>query len=407
MENQYDVVIIGAGPAGSVAGARLIQDGYSVLILEKLEFPRFVIGESLLPHCMDYLDKVDLLQCIKDQNYQVKTGVTFYHEHEVCEILFKDRFSEGWDYTYQVKRDDFDLKLIRETEKKGVEVKFKMEVVDVKTSSTNQLVTYSDESREKHVVECKFVIDASGYGRVLPRMFNLEKPAVSIPRGSIFSHVKDEKRTSKASDNIFVHAFNKNTAWIWSIPFSDGTASVGVVGEVNFINDCAENNGEGFKNLVKTFPGLDGRFSDSEFSFDPKKILNYSISVEKLYGEGFVLCGNSTEFLDPVFSSGVTLAVASGYHAADLACDMLKGNDVDWDKDYVEFMQHGIEVFRSYVDAWYSGDLHKILFVENGNPEFKRQICSVLAGYVWDTNNPFVRKHKTVLSTLIKVIDLN
>ncbi|MDX2361696.1 MAG: NAD(P)/FAD-dependent oxidoreductase [Crocinitomicaceae bacterium] len=406
MEHQYDVVIIGAGPSGAVAGARLTQDNLSVLVLEKMEFPRFVIGESLLPQSMDYLDKVNMLDCIKAQKFQVKTGVTFYHNEEVCEFLFKDRYSEGWDYTYQVKREDFDLALIKEAEAQGVNVIFNAEVTDVKTSSDKQEIKYVDASGVEHEVSSRFVIDASGYGRVLPRMFNLEKPAVSIPRGSIFSHVEDVNRSESAGDNIFVHAFRNNSAWIWSIPFSDNTASVGVVGDVDFIKECGENNGEKFKTLVNTFPGLEDRFSHAKFKFDPKQILGYSISVEKMYGEGFVLCGNSTEFLDPVFSSGVTLAVASGYEAADLVCKQLKGEQVDWDTDYVQFMMDGIEVFRSYVDGWYNGNLHTIFFAPDGNPEFKKQICSVLAGYVWDKTNPFVKKHDTLLPTLAKVISI-
>ena len=407
MGKRCDVVVIGAGPAGAVSAARLIQDGFSVLVLEKMDFPRFVIGESLLPQCMDYFEKVDLLECLKEEEFQVKTGVTFYYEEKQCEFLFKERYTEGWSYTYQVKRKDFDFKLIKETEKKGAEVRFKSEVTNVVTSKEEQCVTFKDENGTEHTVYARFVVDASGYGRVLPRMFKLEKPAVSIPRGSVFAHIEDKNRSGKASENIFVHAFNNNTAWIWSIPFSDNTASVGVVGEVDFINSCSEKDGKEFKKLVRTFPGMNERFSKSEFLFEPKKILNYSISIEKMYGEGFVLCGNSTEFLDPIFSSGVTLAVSSGYHAADLLCKQLKGNEVDWERDYVQYMEHGIDVFRSYVNAWYNGDLQTIFFVENGSNEFKRQICSVLAGYVWDISNPFVKKHNSVLQTLAKVISIS
>lgn len=407
MTNDFDVVVIGAGPAGAVASARLMQDGLSVLVLEKMEFPRFVIGESLLPQSMDYLKKVDLLECIEAEKFQIKSGVTFYHNDEACDFLFKERFTEGWDYTFQVKRETFDHALIKEVEKKGADVRFNSEVIDVKTSKKQSFVTYRDDTGVEIVIETRFVIDASGYGRVLPKMFNLEEPAVSIPRGSIFSHVKDPKRSKRAAENIFVHAFRNNSAWIWSIPFSDGTASVGVVGEVDFINECSENEAKQFKELVGTFPGLDGRFEDASFIFEPKKILNYSISVKQMHGDGYVLCGNSTEFLDPIFSSGVTLAVVSGYHAADLVIKELKGEDVDWDGEYVSMMKHGIEVFRSYVDGWYNGELHTIFFTENGNPEFKKQICSVLAGYVWDNENPFVKKHKRVLTTLAKVISMN
>lgn len=406
MEKQVDVVVIGAGPAGSVAASRLIQEDYSVLVLEKAVFPRFVIGESLLPQAMNYLDKVDLLRCVEDQNFQVKTGVVFYHNEEVCTFYFNDRFTDGWDYTYQVKRAQFDHALIRETEAKGVEVVFNAEVVDVETSANEQRVEYVNEKGERVLVKTKFVIDASGYGRVLPRMFNIEKAPVSVPRGAVFAHINDAHRTQEEGTNIFVHAFRDNSAWIWSIPFSDGTASVGVVGNSDFVVDCAENQGTEFRRLVSEFPGMSHRFSDQDFLFEPRKLLNYSISVEQMYGEGYVLCGNSTEFLDPIFSSGVTLAVASGYEAAELVSRKLKGENPDWE-GYERFLRQGIEVFRSYVEAWYKGELHTIFFTKDGNPEFKRQICSVLAGYVWDKTNPFVKKHATVLSTLSKVIKLN
>ena len=404
MKNNFDVVVIGAGPSGAIAAARLLQDNLSVLVIEKMEFPRFVIGESLLPQCMDYLDKAELLDCIKEQKFQVKTGVAFYHENETCDFLFKDRYTDGWDYTYQVKRADFDHALIKEVEKKGAIVTFNSEVTDVRTSSVEQEVIYSDADGVEHMISCRFVIDASGYGRVLPKMFDLEKPATSIPRGSVFAHVKDNERSDKAAANIFVNAFNNNTAWIWSIPFSDGTASVGVVGEDDFINSIADNGAQEFKKLVKSFPGLNDRYSKSDFVFEPKKILSYSIGIKQLHGEGFVLCGNSTEFLDPVFSSGVMFALKSGYHAADMAAKELSGTEVDWNKDYDEMLIHGIEVFRSYVDSWYNGDLHTIFFVEKDNEEFKKQICSVLAGHVWDVSNPFVKRHNTLLGTLAKVI---
>ncbi len=406
MKTNYDIVVIGAGPSGAIAAARVLQAGLSVLVIEKMEFPRFVIGESLLPQCMNYLEKADLLACVQDLKSQVKSGVIFYHENERCDFLFKEKFSEGWDYTYQVKRADFDYALIKEVEKKGATVTFNSEVVDVKTSKENQVVQFLNGKGERYSVNCRFVIDASGYGRVLPRMFDLEIPSELPSRGAIFTHLVDDKRTEQAAENIFVNAFNNNSAWVWSIPFSDGTSSVGVVGDDVFIKEISENNGSKFQEIIRTFPGLDGRYSESKFLFEPKTILGYSIGVKQLHGEGFVLCGNSTEFLDPIFSSGVMFALTSGYEAADLVVRELAGEKVDWRKEYDEFLMHGVSVFRAYVDAWYNGNLHTIIFEEGAQEDFKRQICSVLAGYVWDMSNPFVKKHKTILNTLAKVIEI-
>ena len=404
----YDVVVIGAGPAGSVAAARLLQDGLKVLVLEKMVFPRFVIGESLLPHSMDYLDKVGLLPAVEAKGFQLKTGVGFYDGESKYQFHFNDQYTDpSWSYTWQVKRADFDKALIDEVEKKGAEVIYEAEVVAVSFNDEVQSVTYRHPSFEgTKTVEARFVLDASGYGRVLPRLLNLEKPAPAIPRGAIFSHVADKQRTDQAGQNIFIHAFRENTAWFWSIPFSDGTCSVGIVGEKSFIEECALDNGAKYKELLSNFPGLEGRFSGSELMFEPRVILNYAVSVDQMHGTGFAMCGNATEFLDPIFSSGVTLAISSGYRAADLACAQLKGEAVNWDKDYVDVMKAGINVFRSYVNAWYDGVLGKIFFAKNPNPLFMQQICSVLAGYVWDQSNPFVAKHNKLLVSLSKVVDL-
>ena len=146
MKNNFDVVVIGAGPAGSVAACKLMKEGFTVKVIEKMEFPRFVIGESLLPHSMDFLDELDLLKCVEDQEFQVKTGACFYHNEERCDFLFSDQFTQGWTYTYQVKRADFDNALIKETQNKGADVEFKAEVLEVKTGKDQQYVKYLNEN---------------------------------------------------------------------------------------------------------------------------------------------------------------------------------------------------------------------------------------------------------------------
>jgi len=407
MNEHYDVVIIGAGPAGSVAAARLIQEKKSVLVLEKMQFPRFVIGESLLPHCMDFLDELDLLPCIEKEQFQPKTGVCFYHEDEICDFLFDDQFTEeSWNYTWQVKRAKFDHALISEVEKRGAVVHFNATVTNVIMGENEHKIQFDHAEKGGQEVTCSFVLDASGYGRVLPKMFNLEVPVQTPDRGAIYTHVRDENRSEKAGKNIFVHAFNDNTAWIWSIPFSDGTTSVGIVGNADFIKECQANDAQLFNQLLGEFPGLDERYKNVPQLFEPKVTLNYAVSVKQLYGHGFALCGNATEFLDPIFSSGVTFAISSGSISSDLVVRQLNGEEVDWEKDYALKMKAGIDVFRSYVNAWYEGVLAKIFFTKNRNEDFMRQICSVLAGYVWDESNPFVKKHKTILNTLSKVIEM-
>ena len=403
----FDVVIIGAGPAGSVASAHLLSKGKKVLVLEKEIFPRFVIGESLIPQCMNHLEETGLLEAVKAENFQIKTGAIFNAGDNRCSFEFSDKFTNGWDWTWQIQRAKFDKILIDEVENKGGDVRFACEVTKVECTDDVQQVTYNNADGQSIAIEAKFIIDASGYGRILPNLFDLNVPSELIPRGAVYTHLKDVNRTELAGNNIFVHSIRNNTAWLWAIPFSDGNTSVGVVGKNEFIEELSANEASEFKNLISSFEGYNGRFDGVELLFDPQHILGYSVGVKQMFGDGYVLCGNSTEFLDPIFSSGVTLATASGLLAAKLTERQLNNEIVNWQKDYEDVLKEGIEVFRSYVNAWYNGDLHTILFTDEIKEEFKQQICSVLAGYVWDKNNPFIKKHKTILKTLANVIKLN
>ncbi len=404
---KVDVVVIGAGPAGIVAATFLKNNGYSVLVIEKEKFPRFQIGESLLPYCMEQLEEVGLLDSISILNFQKKTGAAFMKGEQRCEFLFSDQYTKGWHWTWQVKRADFDWALAKGAIEKGVTILFESAVLKVHCSKTVQKIEFQNPDGAIKEVQSKFIIDSSGYGRVLPRLLNLNTPSSFVPRGAIFTHVFDQNRNDAESNNIFVHSFDNNASWLWAIPFSDGTTSVGVVGPDETIKSLTINEGEGYKHFIQNFPDLNGRFRGSELIFEPKSIMGYSIGVKKMWGDGFVLSGNSTEFLDPIFSSGVTFATASGLLAAKLVKKQLSGIQVDWHGEFEEEIRKGIDVFRSYVTGWYNGDFQTILFSEKIDPMFKKQICSVLAGYVWDHSNPFVKKHKTILSTLAKVIKMN
>lgn len=401
-----DVVVIGAGPAGTVAASYLKKQGYQVTILEKEKFPRFQIGESLLPCCMEHLSESGLLEAVEKKHFQKKTGAAFMLGEKRCEFFFTEQFTKGWTWTWQVKRADFDNTLAEAARAKGVDINFECEVLSVNCSADKQVLEYRDVNGDNHTIQCRFIIDSSGYGRVLPRLFDLSKPSAFSPRGAIFSHLEDIRRTEEASNNIFVHSFDDNKSWIWAIPFSDGSTSVGIVSDKEKVEELAENGGQKYKDFIRNFEDLKGRFKDSELKFEPRHILGYSVGVKTMYGEGFVLSGNSTEFLDPIFSSGVTFATASGLLSAKMTDRHLRGEKVDWKNEYENVVQKGIDVFRSYVSGWYSGDFQTIVFARDIDLDIKNQICSVLAGYVWDTSNPFVKKHDTILPTLAKVIKM-
>lgn len=407
MQTKVDVLVIGAGPAGTIAASIINKAGYKVQIVEKEKFPRFVIGESLLPRVMDHLEEAGLLEAVKKAGFQEKFGAKFVRGNEVCDFNFKDQYSKGWNWTWQVPRAQFDKILMDTAASMGVHVEEETAVKHIQFIGTDSITTVVDKNGNEQHIEAKFIVDASGYGRVIPRMFNLDKPSDFEPRKTHFTHFRDLKRPEGVDGNRITVVVHQPRTWIWIIPFSNGITSVGFVADPEFFKDFPEDPTERMRAIIDADVHTKHRFGDAEMVFTPRTIEGYAISTKQLYGEGFVLCGNATEFLDPVFSSGVTFAMESGNKAAKLVCEILKGNAVDWQKEYTDYMMQGINTFRSYVSGWYDGDLHEIFFSENPDPEIKKQICSVLAGYVWDMENPFVKKHDRALKSLANVIRMN
>jgi flavin-dependent dehydrogenase len=288
----------------------------------------------------------------------------------------------------------------------GVPISYETAVTGIEFTGTDSLTTVEDKEGNLSQIEAKFIVDGSGYGRVIPRLFNLDVPSHLVPRKALFTHAVDLKRSMDDEPNRITIIVHQPGVWIWVIPFSNGNTSVGFVGEPAFFKQHEGSNEEQLRALIASEPYLKERFKEVEFIFEPKVLESYSISTSKFYGDGFVLTGNVTEFLDPVFSSGVTLATVSSQLAAHLVIRKLNGEKVDWDASYTEPMMQGINTFRSYVMAWYEGTLDTIFFADNQVAEIKSMICSVLAGYVWDTNNPYVKDHQTALHKLAKLITL-
>lgn len=402
-----DVLVIGAGPAGCIAASIVHKNGLKVRVVEKVKFPRFVIGESLLPRVMDHLEETGLLHDVEAAGFQKKFGAKFVMGDRICDFNFSEQFSKGWTWTWQVPRAQFDNILAHGVAKKGIPVEFEVGVTGIEfREDESSITTVEDVDGNKKQIEARYVIDASGYGRVIPNLLGLNKQSSFDPRKTHFAHFKDPKRPEGTEGNRITVVVHQQRVWIWVIPFSNGITSVGFVGDPEFFQGFPEEAEARMRKIVAESDFLRERFKDQEIVLSPRSIEGYAITSTKFYGNGFVTVGNATEFLDPVFSSGVTFAMESGSTAAKLVSRKLDGGEVDFQKEYVDYMMQGINTFRSYVSSWYNGDLHQIFFAEKPNPEIQRQICSVLAGYVWDLENPFVKKHQKAVQNLAEVLRL-
>lgn len=404
-----DILIIGAGPSGCVASSYLHKMGCKTIVVEKTKFPRIVVGESLLPRSMDHFEEAGLLENLMHRGFEKKPGARFIRGKEICIFDFGNKFGEGWDWTWQIPRADFDLALTEDLQQKGIDLRFETEVIAVDINETKSITTIKDKEGKITKIEAKFVIDCSGYGRVLPRMLGLDAPSSLNPHSAIFTHIKDVNRPEGREGTQISFDIIEQQVWLWVIPFSNGNTSVGIVAPTDYIeklsNDTSTKNK--LTNAINSSDFYRNRFGNLDFLFEPIHLKNYSTAVTKMFGTGYVLTGNSAEFLDPVFSSGVCFATESGLLSAKLAWKQLNGETVDWQKEYADHMEKGIKVFTTYVKEWYTGNLQTLFFHQPEDLDVKQKICAVLAGYVWNEENPFVKKHDNLIKNMAHFINMS
>ncbi|WP_028007443.1 NAD(P)/FAD-dependent oxidoreductase [Solimonas flava] len=400
-----DVLIIGAGPSGSVAAALLVQRGFDVLVLEKQKFPRFSIGESLLAQSLGLLDQAGMLEAVQAAGFQYKNGAAFAHRDAYTDFNFVEKSSPGYGFTYQVPRADFDQVLINEAQRFGARVQFEVEIVAADFAGERPRVTARDQDGHETVHTPRFVLDASGFGRVLPRLLNLEEPSHLPVRCALYTQVWDRipsGRIDRQKIRVTTHPRHRDV-WYWLIPFSNGKASMGVVAGEDFLQKYSGSNDDKLWALHREDPQLADILKDAEQVFPAGLLRGYSANVKSMSGPGYALLGNAAEFLDPVFSSGVTIALKSAHMAADVLARQLKGEAVDWKADFEEPLRVGVETFRGFVEGWYDGSLQDVIYYERQDPKIRRYICSILAGYAWDKSNPYVGRAKQRLHTLAQL----
>lgn len=399
---QTEILIMGAGPSGSVAAGLLRKQGRQVLILEKETFPRFSIGESLLPQSMEYIEQAGMLQDVVEAGFQYKNGAAFAKGELRTAFDFRDKFSSGWGATYQVQRANFDKVLADAAEKAGTEVRYRHTVIAVDVSGEQPCVTVRSPEGEEYRVQARYLLDASGFARILPRMLDLERPSDFPVRGALFTHIEDRIAREDMDRNkilISVHPVHHDV-WFWTIPFSNGRCSQGVVGTPDFLARYQGTEVERLRAIIAEAPSLSHVLRNAQWDTPVRSLTGYSANVTSLWGKGYALLGNAGEFLDPVFSSGVTIAFKSASLAAACIERMWQGETVDWQKDYAVPLQAGVNTFRAFVQGWYDGGFQDVIFHEQHTPEIRRMISSILAGYAWDTNNPYVAEPQRRLRVL-------
>jgi flavin-dependent dehydrogenase len=400
-----DVAIIGAGPAGAVAAALLCRKGYEVVVLERQVFPRFAIGESLLPQCMVFLEEAGMIEAVTAAGFQLKDGAAFHRRGRDFSFDFSDKFTAGWSSTFQVPRARFDKLLADEAARTGASIHYAHEILDVDIGGARPVLSYRDPEGRQGRLEARFCLDASGFARRLAQLQALDSGPEFPIRDAVFTHVIDQTEPKRFDRNkilITVHP-DHHHVWFWLIPFSNGTSSLGVVGAKEHFSGYTGDERAILRTNVEEAQMLGGALTRAEYHLPGQRISGYASTSCRLYGRFFALLGNAGGFLDPIFSSGVTIAMKSASLAADLLDRQFRGRVVDWETEFAQPLSRGVETFRHFVTAWYDGRLQDIIFAERTESRIYRMICSILAGYAWDEANLFVTRPGSRLTALAAV----
>jgi flavin-dependent dehydrogenase len=326
MTPEWDVLVIGGGPAGSATAIRLARKGRRVLLVEKAHHPRFHIGESLLPWSMPYLEELGMLEELNQGLGNLKRGVDFFSdtEHKTHQTYcFERRWAKDSAHAFEVERSLFDERLFRKAGEADVTTREGTRVVGIEFREDGaSRVTLRDDKREDYPCTARFVVDASGRDTFLSKRFEIKRKNRKHANSALYGYYRDVPcQPGKNEGNLCLYWFDYG--WIWLIPLKSGLMSVGAVGTPDYFKtrDCPP--GEFLMQTLERSPLLAKRMRGAAIEGKVRATGNFSYFSRTAAGKGWLLVGDAFAFLDPVFSSGVHLALVSAFHAADAVDEIL------------------------------------------------------------------------------------
>ncbi len=392
---QVDVIVIGAGPGGSVAATRLAQHGHSVLALERREFPRFHIGESLLPSCLVALDKLGILDRVLAEGYVKKYGGEFSFDFGMhIRFPFSDQGPGRYPHAIQVERARFDHALLRCARDAGATVLEGANVSDLLIEDGRVTGITYDHGGRRHTVRSSFVIDAGGRASKVARTFGLRKPIEKLRMVAVFRHFKglEEANNPGVEGDIQVGAHKEG--WVWAIPIRPDTISIGAVMPRDVLRDrdpeqvLTEHLGRAARiaqRATGTYPASDVRVET-----------DYCYYADTITGPGWLMVGDAACFLDPIFSGGVTIATATGLRAADTVDGMLRkpGSEAALGDAYSSFLKTGYDTYARLIYAHYRSKFSIIptlmeigVEVQDGGTSHHAEVIRLMCGDFWSKTN--------------------
>jgi flavin-dependent dehydrogenase len=389
----YDAIVVGGGPAGATAATLLAQHGRQVLLLERESFPRYHIGESLMPHTWFTFERLGVLDWLKQSGSPRKHSVQFVSiSGKVSQpFYFFKTITEDWASTWQIRRSDFDKMMLENAAATGVDVRQGVAVRDVLREGDRVIGVRADVPGGSETHRARVVVDATGRDALLAAKLGWKQRDPDLNKIAIFTYYTGALRDPGLDEGATTVAYIPDKGWFWYIPLVDDTVGVGVVAEHDYLYRETRDPEAIFRREAEDCRWIREHLAPGTHQGPMRVTGEFSYRATQAAGEGFCLVGDAFSFLDPVFSSGVYLALKSGELAADTIHAALETGEVTATtfQQYERDVRHGLDSFRRLVLAFYDPAFNFGEFIGK-HPDLQPQLVDALVGNVFKDLRPLM-----------------